>query len=141
MLPRVQMVSTLREGSREREPGTALLVPLPCSCSHIFFLNNNLKKGVGDMFIPFAHDPDLGSTVTSFHSRNQNGNGGQASQKSAKGSSEDPALASGKANCILWNGQEPVSVAAFCGKDLAHQCGVCLFRKVSPRCVGPETRQ
>lgn len=29
----------------------------------------NLNKNVGDMLIPFAHDPDLGSTVTSFHTR------------------------------------------------------------------------
>jgi len=27
----------------------------------------NLNKDMDDMFIPFAHDPDLGSPVTSFH--------------------------------------------------------------------------
>lgn len=27
----------------------------------------DFNKNVDDMFIPFAHDPDLGSTVTSFH--------------------------------------------------------------------------
>lgn len=27
----------------------------------------NLNKDMDDTFIPFAHDPDLGSTVTSFH--------------------------------------------------------------------------
>lgn len=83
-------MSTQREGSREQESGTALLLASPSSSSHIF--TNNLRKGVGDMFIPFAHDPDLRSTVTSFHSRNQNENRDQASFKSAKGLSEDPAL-------------------------------------------------
>lgn len=35
----------------------------------LFHLVINLNKNVGDMFIPFARDPDLGSTVTSFHTR------------------------------------------------------------------------
>lgn len=106
------LVPTLREGPREGVSGTVLLQALPCSCSHIF--TNNLKKDVGDMFSPFAHDPDLGNTVTSFHSRNQNGNGGQASQKSAKGSSEDLALRPEKSQQhLLWDGQEPVLRAAF----------------------------
>lgn len=64
----------------------ALPPALACSCSNVFF-TNNLDKGVGDMFLLFAHDPDLGSIVTSFHSRNQKGNHGHALQKSAKGSS------------------------------------------------------
>lgn len=89
-----------REGSREQESGTPDSDTGVSSSSHIF--TNNLKKGVGDMFIPFAHDPDLRSTVTSFHSRKQNGYGGQASPKSAKGSSEDPALGSEKASCSYY---------------------------------------
>lgn len=60
------LASTQREGSRERDPGAALALVSPSSSSHIF--TNNLKKGVGDMFIPFAHDPDPRSTVTSFRS-------------------------------------------------------------------------
>lgn len=30
---------------------------------------NDFNTDVDDMFIPFAYDPDLGNTVTSFHTR------------------------------------------------------------------------
>ena len=51
-----------------------LVVRVKCSAAvgFVLLLFNvciDLNKKVDDMFIPFAHDPDLGSTVTSFHTR------------------------------------------------------------------------
>lgn len=112
-----------REGSREREPGTALALASPSSSSHIF--TNNLKKGVGDMFIPFAHDPDPRSTVTSFHSRMEMEAKPHRSQPRARvkilhsGLKRPTAFIMGPGACLIV---------------------VCLLNEVSPRCVGPGTQ-
>lgn len=108
------------------------------SSSHIF--TNNLKKGMGDMFIPFAHDPDLRSTVTSFHSRKQNGNRGQASPKSAKGPSEDPALGSEKANCSYYGMARSLSYQQSLWEGFSASVMFSLFNEVSPGCAGPGTQ-
>lgn len=62
---RVWWISVCPEGFRS-ESQAQFCFWISCSCS--MFLSPTWKD-LDAMFIPFAHDPDLGSTATSFHTR------------------------------------------------------------------------